>query len=341
MPTAKGWGQGQAPQHIQGGHLRPISSIPAVESCRTATCLSPRRGAADREPLGLRSVGGHGIETGRRCRPQTPTASRFSATPSGDRRFAEVRNTFLQGLNQPFGWRSWAKRFTSATRQRGWVPLSGRDRIAASAVQAHRFQDRADGRAAPEEASSADCSSNIGENGMAIEEGRAAARGIVWRAAGAASRRGPAQPVGTPRGRDRRSGRWSTSARPGRRDPSRLRHLGATESTGWPYCGGGRWTTAWLKNPEAVAKAKSPTTRSAGTPRRSASAAPAAFPGFRGHGHRAVWNRSTLSGYEVAFAPFDGRPAGACARHSDRVPRRTKRLWQPVGVTLGPTAALC
>ena len=59
--------------------------------------------------------------------------------------------------------------------------------------------------------------------------------------------------------------------------------------------------------------------------------------------HGSSWNRSTLSGYEIVFVPFEnGRPSGPARdilRDSLR-PMRRNPNGRPVGVTLSPDGSL-
>ena len=163
--------------------------------------------------------------------------------------------------------------------------------------------------------------SNIGEHGMEAEEGRAAIYELDL-ATGTQPhlRVGPAQPGRPGLGAaDRRAlDRGQRARRPRRRDAARLPDLGPRRRLlrlALLLLGpDGRRPRA--AGPGAGRHGRSrPTTRSAATPPRSASAGcPAGtLPGFPDGmviGQHGSWNRSKLSGYKVIFVPFEnGRPA--------------------------------
>ena len=105
---------------------------------------------------------------------------------------------------------------------------------------------------------------------------------------------------------------------------------------GWPYCYWDRIVDDRVpQDPAKVATAITPDyalgghTASLGLCWLPAGTLPG-FPDGMVIGQHGSWNRSTLSGYKVIFVPFvDGRPSGAVARHPDRLPfpRRAGVLW--------------
>ena len=120
---------------------------------------------------------------------------------------------------------------------------------------------------------------------------------------------------------------------------------------GWPYCYWGQTVDDRVPQDAAMVatRASRPTSRSAATPPRSASAGcrPARCPAFRDGmaiGQHGSWNRSTLSGYKVVFVPFDERPARPARRATSSPasssPDEKVSYGRPVGVTIGPDGAL-
>ena len=192
---------------------------------------------------------------------------------------------------------------------------------------------------------------NIADDGMAVEDGRAAIHELdlageakaAYSPPGCAIRwawRGSLGPA--------RSGR-SVNERDGLGDETPPDYLTSVRDGGfygWPYCYWGQTVDHRVpQDPAVVAKAITPDyalgghTASlglcwlpAGTPPR--------LPG--GHGHRAAWSwdPSTLSGYKVIFVPFEnGRPAGPPRDILTGFlpPDERVSYGRPVGVTIGRT----
>lgn len=163
--------------------------------------------------------------------------------------------------------------------------------------------------------------SNVGENGMAAEEGRAA----IWEYDLAARQaRVFASGIRNPNGLDfepTTGAMWTVA---NERDeigndlpPDYLTSVRAGAFYGWPYSYWGRNVDRRVKpeRPDLVAKAVAPDyglgphTASLGLTFYKAEAFPAPYRGGAFIGQHGSWNRQPLNGYRVVFVPFaGGRP---------------------------------
>ena len=163
--------------------------------------------------------------------------------------------------------------------------------------------------------------SNVGENGLAAEEGRAA----IWeidRATGA--HRVFASGLRNPNGMTWASGTLWTVAN--ERDeigsdlvPDYLTSVRDGAFYGWPYSYYGQHVDVRVQpqDPELVAKAIAPDyalgphTASLGLASSAGTSLPGAFASGMFVGQHGSWNRNPHSGYKVIFVPFaDGKPRG-------------------------------
>jgi glucose/arabinose dehydrogenase len=118
---------------------------------------------------------------------------------------------------------------------------------------------------------------------------------------------------------------------------------------GWPYCYWGQTVDDRVPQDAAiVAKAIKPDyalgghTASLGLCWVPAGTLPG-FPDGMAIGQHGSWNRSTLSGYKVVFVPFEnGRPSGPARDilSGFLAPDERESYGRPVGVTLGPDRSL-
>ncbi|MEM9441321.1 MAG: sorbosone dehydrogenase family protein [Pseudomonadota bacterium] len=118
---------------------------------------------------------------------------------------------------------------------------------------------------------------------------------------------------------------------------------------GWPYCYWGQTVDDRVpQNPDLVAKAIKPDyalgghTASLGLCWVPQGTLPG-FPDGMAIGQHGSWNRSTLSGYKVTFVPFEnGRPSGPLRDiiSGFLAPDETHSYGRPVGVTLGADGSL-
>ncbi|MFL4991312.1 MAG: PQQ-dependent sugar dehydrogenase, partial [Microvirga sp.] len=194
---------------------------------------------------------------------------------------------------------------------------------------------------------------NIGEDGMAAEEGRAAIYEIGL--ATGTSRlfaTGLRNPVGL--AWEPHSGTlWTVvNERDGLGDETPPDYLTSVRDGGfygWPYCYWGQTVDDRVpQDPAAVARALTPDyalgghTASLGLCWLPAGTLPG-FPDGMVIGQHGSWNRSKLSGYKVIFIPFEnGRPCGPPRDilTGFLAPDEQESYGRPVGVAIGPDGAL-
>ncbi len=248
---------------------------------------------------------------------------------------AETRSVFLQGLNSPIGMALVASELFIANSD-GIVKVpyrAGQTRIAASPVKVtdlpggpinHHWTKNIiaslDGQKLYATVGS---NSNVGENGIAAEEGRAA----IWevdRASGA--KRLFASGIRNPNGlgwEPATKALWTVA---NERDelgndlvPDYLTSVQDGAFYGWPWSYWGQHVDERVKpqRPDMVAKTIQPdyglgSHVAALGLAFSDSRMPAPFAQGAFVGEHGSWNRKPRSGYKVVFVPFDGgRPAGA------------------------------
>ena len=275
---------------------------------------------------------------------------------------AETRDAFLEGLNQPFGMALVGDTFYVGNTD-GVVAFpyaAGASRIDAPGQKIAEFKPGGhwtrsllaspDGRKLYAGVGSL---SNIGESGMAAEEGRAAIYELDL--ASGTSRifaSGLRNPVGL--AWEPRTGTLWTAVneRDGLGDETPPDYLTSVRDGGfygWPYCYWGQTVDDRVpQDPAAVAKAITPDyalgghTASLGLCWLPAETLPG-FPEGMAIGQHGSWNRSTLSGYKVIFVPFaNGRPAGPPRDilGGFLAPDERVSYGRPVGVAIGPDGSL-
>jgi glucose/arabinose dehydrogenase len=365
MPTAKGWTGDQTPvaapglkvnafatglKHPRWIHVLPGGDVLVAESTQVASRVS--------------SVFGYAMQaTMRRAAALGVSANRITLLRDHDGDgIAEKRETFMEGLNQPFGMALLGDTFYVGNTD-GVVAFpyaEGADRITAAGRKLATFKPGGhwtrsllpspDGKKLFVGVGSL---SNIAEYGMAVEEGRAAIYQLDL--ADGSSRifaGGLRNPVGL--AWEPRTGvLWTVvNERDGLGDetpPDYLTSVREGGFYGWPYCYWGQTVDDRVpQDPAAVARALTPDyalgghTASLGLCWLPAGTLPG-FPEGMAIGQHGSWNRSTLSGYKVVFVPFEnGRPAGP-ARDiltGFLAPDERVSYGRPVGVTLGPDGAL-
>lgn len=365
MPSAKGWGPGEAPKAAVGlkvgafaaglKHPRWIEVLdngdvlvaeamqPAwkVESVFDYAMLATMRraaavGASPNRITRLRDANGDGV--------------------------AETREVFLDTLNQPFGMAVDGATFyvgnTDGLVAFPYDPASARITGAGRTVDRYKpgghwtrsLLKSPDGRKLYVGVGSL---SNIGDRGMDKEEGRAAIYEVDL--ASGASRifaSGLRNPVGLAF-EPTTGALWTVvNERDGLGDetpPDYLTSVTDGGFYGWPYCYWNRIVDDRVpQKPDLVARAIQPDyalgghTASLGLCWMPEGTLPG-FPDGMVIGQHGSWNRSKLSGYKVIFVPFkDGRPSGA--------PRdiltgflaedESVSYGRPVGVAVGPGPSL-
>jgi glucose/arabinose dehydrogenase len=365
MPTAKGWADGKKPVAAPGlqvnafakglRHPRWIYVLPngdvLVAEAKTV-------------PGPVRNVFDYAIQaTMRRAGALGASANRITLLRDRDGDgVAETREIFMEELNQPFGMALSGDTFYVGNTD-GVVAFPyvvGASRITAPGRKLASFKPgghwtrsllpSSDGRKLYAGVGSL---SNIAENGMAVEEGRA----VVYEldlASGEARifASGLRNPVGL--AWEPQTGvLWTVvNERDGLGDETPPDYLTSVRDGGfygWPYCYWGRTVDDRVpQDPVAVAKAITPDyalgghTASLGLCWLPAGTLPG-FPDGMVIGQHGSWNRSTLSGYKVVFIPFvNGLPAGPPRDilSGFLAPDETVSYGRPVGVALGPDGSL-
>ena len=365
MPTARGWAPGQTPvaapglavnafaaglEHPRWIHVLPNGDVLVAEA---TTVPGPVRSVFDYAMLStMRRAAAVGVS------PNRITLLR-DADSDG---VAETREKFLEGLNQPFGMALLGDTFYVGNTD-GVVAfpyVAGASRITVSGRKLAAFKPGGhwtrsllpspDGQKLFVGVGSL---SNIGDSGMAAEQGRAAIYELDL--ASGSSRvfaGGLRNPVGL--AWEPRTGvLWTVvNERDGLGDETPPDYLTSVRDGGfygWPYCYWGQTVDDRVpQDAAAVAKAITPDyalgghTASLGLCWLPAGTLPG-FPEGMAIGQHGSWNRSTLSGYKVIFVPFaGGRPAGPPRDilTGFLAPDEAASYGRPVGVTIGPDGSL-
>jgi len=342
IAPARGWALGATPKAAHGlrvaafaaglAHPRWLYVLPNGDVLVAETNAPPKpddskgvKGVVEKVAMG-------------RAGATTPSANRI--TLLRDTRgtgVADVKTVFLTGLNSPFGMVLVGNDLyvadTDAVIRFAYTPGSTRITgpgvkvvdLPAGTINHHWTKNIV---ASPDGAAlyaSVGSNSNVGENGLAAEAGRAA----IWRidrATGAhrVFASGLRNPVGM--GFEPGSGTLWTSVN--ERDeigsdlvPDYMTSVRDGGFYGWPFSYYGQHVDSRVKDqrPDLVARALKPDyalgshTASLGlTFAAGASALPPSFRSGAFVGQHGSWNRSPFAGYKVIFVPFaGGKPAGA------------------------------
>jgi glucose/arabinose dehydrogenase len=361
MPTARGWSEGQKPvaapglkvnafatnlQHPRWINVMPNGDVLVAESNQIA---GPPR-----------TVFHYAMQaTMRRARALGDSANRITLFRDRDGDgVAEVRETFMEGLNQPFGMALVGDTFYVGNTD-GVVAfpyVAGANRITAPGKKLVSFKPAGhwtrsllpspDGKKLYAGVGSL---SNIAEMGMEAEEGRAAIYELDL--AGGSSRifaGGLRNAVGL--AWEPNTGvLWTVvNERDGLGDETPPDYLTSVRDGGfygWPYCYWGQTVDDRVpQDPAMVAKAITPDyalgghTASLGLCWVPAGTLPG-FPDGMAIGQHGSWNRSTLSGYKLVFVPFEnGKPSGPARDilSGFLAPDEKESYGRPVGVVIGP-----
>ncbi|WP_240046564.1 PQQ-dependent sugar dehydrogenase [Paracraurococcus ruber] len=365
MPTARGWMPGQAPVAASGLRVNAFATDldhPRwIEVLPNGDVLVAEAMSMDRSPRSLFDYAM--VSTMRRAAAMGVSANRITLLRDADRDgVAEIRETFLDNLNQPFGMALIGDTFyvgnTDALVAFPYTP--GATRITAPARTLATFKPG--GHWTRSLLRSPDGSklyigvgslSNIAEQGMEVEEGRAAiheydvATGAIRIFAG-----GLRNAVGMA-WEPNTGALWTVvNERDGLGDETPPDYLTSVQDGGfygWPYCYWGQTVDDRVpQDPAMVARAITPDyalgghTASLGLCWLPAETLPG-FPDGMAIGQHGSWNRSTLSGYKLVFVPFaHGRPAGAPRDilSGFLAPDERESYGRPVGVAIGPDGAV-
>jgi glucose/arabinose dehydrogenase len=366
MPTAQGWAEGHTPIAAPGlkvnafatglKHPRWIYVLPNGDVLIAESTNQPR--------AVMRNIFDYAMaSTMKRAGAAGVSANRITLLRDADGDgVAEIQEVFLQDQNQPFGMALLGDTFYVGNTD-GVVAFpytAGATRITAPGRTLATFKPGGhwtrsllpspDGRKLYVGVGS---SSNIAENGMAAEEGRAliyeldlaSGRGRTF-AGGLRNAVGMAW-------EPRTGALWTVvNERDGLGDetpPDYLTSVREGGFYGWPYCYWGQTVDDRVpQDPAAVATAITPDyalgghTASLGLCWLPAGTLPG-FPDGMAIGQHGSWNRSTLSGYKLVFVPFaDGRPAGPPRDilSGFLAPDERVSYGRPVGVTIGPDGSV-
>jgi len=365
MPTARGWAQGQTPVAAPGlkvnafatglKHPRWIHVLPSGDVTVAESLFMPGP---------VRSLFDYAMfSTLKRAAAVGPSPNRITLLRDADGDgVAEIRETFLEGLSQPFGMALVGDSFYVGNTD-GVVAFpyaAGTRRITAPGRKLTTFKPGGHWTrsllASPDGTKlyvGVGSLSNIGDSGMAVEEGRAAIYELDL--ASGQSRifaSGLRNPVGLAWEPTTRALWTVVNERDGLGDETPPDYLTSVRDGGfygWPYCYWGRTVDDRVpQNAELVAKAVTPDYALGGhTASLGLCWLPAGFfPGFpegMAIGQHGSWNRSTLSGYKVIFVPFaNGRPSGPPREilKGFLAPDEKVSYGRPVGVAIGPDGSL-
>ncbi len=361
MPTAKGWAAGQVPVAAPG--LKVNAFAAGLKHPRWIEVL-PNGDVAVAEALsvagGPTSVFDYAIQsTMRRAAALGDSPNRITLLRDRDGDgVAEERFTFLENQNQPFGMALLGDTFYVGNTDallafdytRDATKLSGAGQKLASFKPGGHWTRSL--LLSPDRTKlyvGVGSQTNIGDNGLAAEEGRACIYEIDLKSGTprifASGLRNPVGLAFEPSTGEL----WTVvNERDGIGDETPPDYLTSVQDGGfygWPYCYWGQTVDARVpQDPTLVARAIRPDYALGG---HTASLGlcwlpKGTLPGFgegMAIGQHGSWNRSKLSGYRVVFVPFEnGKPAGL---HSDILsgflaPDESHSYGRPVGVSLAP-----
>ena len=365
MPTAQGWAEGQTPIAAPGlkvnafarglKHPRWIYVLPNGDVLTAESTSVPGK---------VRSVFGYAMRaTMRRAAALGVSANRITLLRDADGDgVAEVQEVFMENLNQPFGMALLGDIFYVGNTD-GIVAFPYQAGARSITAQGKKLVDfKPGGHWTRSLLPSSDgtklyagvgSSSNIGDDGMVAEEGRAliyefdlaSGNGRTF-ASGLRNAVGMAWEPNT-------GVMWTVvNERDGIGDETPPDYLTSVRDGGfygWPYCYWGQTVDDRVPQDAAmVAKALTPDyalgghTASLGLCWLPAGTLPG-FPEGMAIGQHGSWNRSTLSGYKLIFVPFaNGRPAGPPRDilSGFLAPDEKVSYGRPVGVTIGPDGSV-
>jgi len=365
MPTARGWEKGQLPVAAPGLKVNAFASgldHPRwIEVLPNGDVLIAEATQVEGRP---RSVFHYAMQaTMRRAAALGVSANRITLLRDRDGDgVAEIRGTFMEGLNQPFGMALVGDTFYVGNTD-GVVAFpyqAGADRITAQGKKLVTFKPAghwtrsllpsADGNKLYAGVGSL---TNIADDGMGVEDGRACIYELdLSRGTSRIFASGLRNAVGLAF-EPNTGALWTVvNERDGLGDetpPDYLTSVREGGFYGWPYCYWGQTVDDRVpQDPAMVAKAITPDyalgghTASLGLCWMPSGTLPG-FPDGMAIGQHGSWNRSTLSGYKVVFVPFEnGRPSGPARDilSGFLAPDEKESYGRPVGVTLGPDGSL-
>ena len=365
MPTAQGWAPGHVPTAAPGLRVNAFASglkHPRwIHVLPNGDVLVAEATSADRPARSVLDLAM--LSTMRRAAAVGESANRITLLRDADGDgVAEIQTVFMSGLNQPFGMALIGDTFyvgnTDGIMAFPYTPgatsitAPGR-RLTTFKPGGHWTRSLLPSLDGTKLYAGVGSLSNIGEAGMAVEEGRAAiyeldlasgesrifagglrnAVGLAWE---------PSTGV-----------LWTVvNERDGLGDETPPDYLTSVRDGGfygWPYCYWGQTVDDRVPQDAAlVATALTPDyalgghTASLGLCWLPAGTLPG-FPEGVAIGQHGSWNRSKLSGYKLVFVPFEnGLPSGPPRDilSGFLAPDEKVSYGRPVGVTLGPDGAV-
>ena len=375
IAPAKGWSDGAKPLAAAGtsvngyafglDHPRWLYVLPNGDVLVAETNAPPK----PEDGKGIRGFVMKQVMT--RAGARTPSANRITLLrglkADGT---AETRTVFLAGLNAPFGMALVGNDFYVANSDailryryvEGQTHIDGPGSwvvdLPAGPINHHWTKNLIASPDGTKLYATVGSNSNVGENGLAAEEGRAA----IWeidRATGAhrVFASGIRNPNGMAWTRGPAAGSSTLWTVANERDeigsdlvPDYLTSVRDGAFYGWPFSYYGQHVDARVQpqNAELVSKAIAPDyalgphTASLGLASSAGTSLPDAFSNGMFIGQHGSWNRNPHSGYKVIFVPFaDGRPQGAALDVLTGFLSADGHAYgRPVGVAIDKTGAL-
>lgn len=366
MPTAKGWTPGQTPTAAEGLAVNAFAT--GLKHPRWIHVL-PNGDVLTSEALGvpggrIKSAFEYAMyATMKRAAAAGDSPNRITLLRDGDGDgTAEESHSFMEGLNHPFGMAMLDGTFYVGNTD-GIVAFPYRDgdtRITGGGKKIASFKPAGHWTRSilPSEDGTrlyigVGSLTNIAENGMEVEEGRAAVYELdLETGTNRIFASGLRNPVGLAWEPETKALWTVVNERDGLGDetpPDYLTSVVDGGFYGWPYCYWGQIVDDRVpQDPAMVATARTPDfalgghTASLGLCWMPSGTLPG-FPDGMVIGQHGSWNRSNLSGYRVIFVPFEnGKPCGP-ARDiltGFLAPDEKHSYGRPVGVTLGPDGSL-
>jgi glucose/arabinose dehydrogenase len=365
MPTAQGFAPGKTPDAAPGlkvnafatglDHPRWMEVMPNGDVL-VAEAMST--------PGGIRTPFDYAIvATMKRAKATGVSANRITRLSDADGDgIAETQETFLTGLNQPFGMALKGETFyvgnTDGIVTYNYDPVTGNvsgegKKITDFKPNGHWTRSLLFNGDKSKLYAGVGSLSNIGDKGMDLEEGRAAIYEVNPETGDARIFAGGLRNAVGTAWEPTTGALWTVvTERDGLGDETPPDYLTSVQDGGfygWPYCYWGQTVDDRVEqDPALVATAIKPDyalgghTASLGLCWMPEGTLPG-FPDGMVVGQHGSWNRSTLSGYAVIFVPFeDGKPSGPPRDilKGFLAPDEKVSYGRPVGVCIGPDGSL-
>lgn len=365
MPTAQGFAPGKTPNAAPGlkvnafatglDHPRWMEVMPNGDVL-VAEAMST--------PGGIRTPFDYAIvATMKRAKATGVSANRITRLSDADGDgIAETQETFLTGLNQPFGMALKGETFyvgnTDGIVTYNYDPTTGNvsgegKKITDFKPNGHWTRSLLFNGDKSKLYAGVGSLSNIGDKGMDLEEGRAAIYEVNPETGDARIFAGGLRNAVGTAWEPTTGALWTVvNERDGLGDETPPDYLTSVQDGGfygWPYCYWGQTVDDRVEqDPALVATAIKPDyalgghTASLGLCWMPEGTLPG-FPDGMVVGQHGSWNRSTLSGYAVIFVPFeDGKPSGPPRDilKGFLAPDEKVSYGRPVGVCIGPDGSL-